>query len=187
MKNEKLRVFTIATGVTFVRLLLVPVIMSCLYHGQWRWAAVFFIAAGLTDCLDGFIARRYNQATTFGAFFDALTDKILMVGIWGMLLIVRFPFHLPMYPLWFLLGKELLIVFGVVWLWALRRPVTIRPAVVGKTTGVIAMSVTGWAMLAAGFGFVFLPASLWVAAGCAVFGLIGYAWQFIELVIDGRP
>ncbi len=187
MKNEKLRVFTVATGVTFVRLLLVPVIMSCLYYAQWRWAAVLFVVTGVTDYLDGFIARRYNQVTTFGAFFDALTDKILMVGIWGMLLTVHFPLYLPVYPLWFLLGKELLIVFGVVWLWLLRRLVTIQPAVTWKMTGVIAMGVTGWAMLAAGFDFVFLPASLWVAAGCAILGLIGYARQFIELISDGRP
>ena len=74
---------TTANKLTFFRIALIPVFLLILYLGfpgaNW-WALGVFIAASLTDTLDGFVARRYNQITNMGKFMDPLADKMLVVA-----------------------------------------------------------------------------------------------------------
>ncbi len=74
---------TTANKLTILRIILVPVFLGVLYAGfpgSNIWALVIFIVASLTDLLDGFIARHYNQITNFGKFMDPLADKILVMS-----------------------------------------------------------------------------------------------------------
>ena len=72
-----------ANKLTILRVLLIPLFMAILYlgiPGANYWALVIFIAASLTDMLDGYIARHYNQITDFGKFMDPLADKIFVAS-----------------------------------------------------------------------------------------------------------
>lgn len=74
---------TTANKLTILRIILVPVFLGVLYAGfpgSNIWALVIFIVASLTDLLDGYIARHYNQITNFGKFMDPLADKILVMS-----------------------------------------------------------------------------------------------------------
>ena len=74
---------TTANKLTILRIILVPVFLGVLYAGfpgSNIWALIIFIVASLTDLLDGYIARHYNQITTFGKFMDPLADKILVMS-----------------------------------------------------------------------------------------------------------
>ena len=74
---------TTANKLTFLRIVLVPVFLLILYlafPGANWWALGVFIAASLTDTLDGFVARRYNQITNMGKFMDPLADKMLTMA-----------------------------------------------------------------------------------------------------------
>ena len=74
---------TTANKLTLLRMALIPVFLGVLYagfHGSRYWALGVFIAASLTDLLDGYIARHYNQITNFGKFMDPLADKVLVVA-----------------------------------------------------------------------------------------------------------
>ncbi len=74
---------TTANKLTLLRIILVPVFLGVLYAGfpgSNYWALLIFIVASLTDLLDGYIARHYNQITNFGKFMDPLADKILVMS-----------------------------------------------------------------------------------------------------------
>ena len=80
------RAFALPNLLTYARIAAVPVVVGCMYfqsilgYGLWlRWAALFvFIAAGLTDVLDGYVARTYGQQSVFGRMLDPIADKLLV-------------------------------------------------------------------------------------------------------------
>lgn len=71
---------TLANKITILRVLLVPIFLVLLYTGHNLIALVVFIVASLSDLLDGYIARNYNQISDFGKFMDPLADKILVIS-----------------------------------------------------------------------------------------------------------
>ena len=89
---------TLASKITLVRVLLIPVVMVFMYvsggvaGNLWLWLALaVFIIASLSDYVDGQIARKYNQVTDFGKFLDPLADKLLVIAVmtvfcqWGLM------------------------------------------------------------------------------------------------------
>src|ERR671929_1502865 len=80
------RAFALPNLLTYARIAAVPVVVACMYwqaileYGLWlRWVALFvFIAAGLTDVLDGYVARTYGQLSSFGRMLDPIADKLLV-------------------------------------------------------------------------------------------------------------
>jgi cardiolipin synthase len=71
-------VLTTANQLTILRIIFVPVFLIVLTDGDTGWALAVFVAAGLTDVLDGVIARRFGQKTSIGAVLDPVADKLLM-------------------------------------------------------------------------------------------------------------
>jgi cardiolipin synthase len=80
------RALALANLLTYARIVAVPIVVGCLYfqalleYGLWlRWVALFiFIAAGITDVLDGYVARAYGQQSSFGRMLDPIADKLLV-------------------------------------------------------------------------------------------------------------
>ena len=81
---------TLATKITLLRVLMIPAFMITMYlshgnGGKWLYISLaLFIIASLTDFVDGYIARHYNQTTDFGKFLDPLADKVLVVAAMAM-------------------------------------------------------------------------------------------------------
>ena len=70
----------LANRITIFRIALIPVFLLLAYTGHLYWALGLFILASVSDALDGWIARRFNQITNFGKFMDPLADKVLVVS-----------------------------------------------------------------------------------------------------------
>ena len=99
------QIFTIPNLLSFFRILLIPVIIRLyVYHGALELTAAVIILSGLTDILDGFIARKFGMVSDFGKALDPLADKLTQIAVLFCLL-TRFP--LIILPLAVMSAKEL--------------------------------------------------------------------------------
>ena len=80
IEHYRSAVLTTANQLTILRIVFVPVFIILLAYGEIGWALSTFVAAGVTDVLDGIIARRFGQKTPIGAVLDPLADKLLMTA-----------------------------------------------------------------------------------------------------------
>jgi cardiolipin synthase len=122
---------TTATYITIMRLILILPIEYCIIMKSYLLAAVLFCIAAVTDFLDGFIARRYNQESKLGAVLDPIADKLLLLISFGLFTTVL-P---PLIPFWFfviLLVKEFCLIAGFGILYISHSAMNIRPTFLGK-------------------------------------------------------
>src|SRR6187402_1695857 len=136
--------------ITLARILLVPVVVWTIATGQMYFAFLLFLAAGISDAVDGFLAKRFGMKTELGAYLDPLADKVLIVSIYVALGITG------VIPLWIVIlvvSRDFMIVGAIILSWLIARPVAIRPHLVSKVnTG--AQIVFACLVLAShGFGF----------------------------------
>ena len=86
-------ILTTANQLTILRIVFVPVFVILLVYDELGWALAVFVAAGITDVLDGLIARRFGQKTSIGAVLDPLADKLLMTTSMVILSLPQMEFH----------------------------------------------------------------------------------------------
>lgn len=147
---------TTANKVTILRILLIPVfVVEALYYGKSgnelhrRLALVCFGVAAVCDGVDGYIARRYNQRSELGTILDPLADKLLLTSA---IILLSFD-HQPYFnsvPLWMtgtILGRDILLLSGIIVLYMTVGKVAIRPRMLGKTATVLQMIVVLWILL----------------------------------------
>jgi cardiolipin synthase (CMP-forming) len=133
-RDDVVRILTVANQLTFLRILAIPAFALMVTYGYLGWALLVFIAAGLTDALDGLIARRANQRTSLGAWLDPMADKLLLVTTFIVLTLpaVDVTNHIPLWLTILLISRDVVIV-GVVAIVNLAvGPRTFRPSFLGK-------------------------------------------------------
>lgn len=95
---------------TGIRLLLVPIFVFVYFKIDHKTAALIFLAAGITDVLDGYIARKFNLESRIGALLDPLADKLLQLSVTACLVISGFPLMWILFVI--LLFKESVLIIG---------------------------------------------------------------------------
>jgi cardiolipin synthase len=130
--------------ITLARILLVPVMVWAIAAEQMTLAFVLFLVAGVSDGVDGFLAKRFGMATEVGAYLDPLADKVLIVSIYVSLGIVE---AIPRWLVILVVSRDILIVGGIMLSWVLGNPITIKPATVSRLN-TVAQIVLGGVVLA---------------------------------------
>jgi len=145
-------VLTAANQLTLLRLLLVPVFALCMLYSRPGWALVTFAVAGLTDALDGLIARLTRQQTTIGAWLDPMADKLLLATMFITLTMPDLApvAHLPLWLTVLVLSRDIAIVLTVAIVNLAVSHRTFRPSLLGKAATVIYV-VTGVVTLYANY------------------------------------
>ncbi len=115
--------------ITIGRILLVPVTIWLIVAGQFGFAFLVFIVAGIGDGVDGYIARRYAMKTQLGAYLDPLADKLLLVSIY---ISLGFLQHMPAWLVILVASRDVLIVGAVILSWILGKPLKMQPLIVSK-------------------------------------------------------
>jgi CDP-diacylglycerol--glycerol-3-phosphate 3-phosphatidyltransferase len=185
---------TTANKITVVRILMIPAFVTmAIYYGQsiqrgapleWmRFTAIaIFLIAAVSDGLDGYVARRYNQRSSLGVILDPLADKGLLLSGIITLSISNWSDIDPDYgrfPAWFpvlVISRDTVILVGAMILYLLNGKVHVKPNWTGKVATVLQMIAIGWVMLQ----LRFLPL-LYVVIAAGVFTFI----SGIVYVTDG--
>ena len=92
------RIFTIPNLLSLIRILLIPVFVALFFHDEMIWAALILIISGLTDTLDGYIARHFNMITNLGKVLDPIADKLTQAVV-AFCLCVKMPAVIPLFVL----------------------------------------------------------------------------------------
>ena len=171
-------VLTAANQLTLLRLLLVPVFALCMLYGMPGWALVTFLVAGITDALDGLIARRSGQQTTLGAWLDPMADKLLVVTMFVMLTVpgLGLVARLPLWLTVLVISRDIGIILTVAIVNLAVTRKTFRPTILGKAATVVYV-VTGVVALYAnwlGRPLVLVDACVYVAGIVTLLSAIEY-------------
>ena len=138
---------TIPNFITIFRFLLVPAVIWALVSGNVEWALACFVVAGVSDAVDGFIARHFDQRSELGAYLDPMADKILLVSVF---VVLGFMGELPSWLVIAAVSRDALIVAAVLLSTIMARPVAMKPLFVSKanTAVQIALAIVVLAELA---------------------------------------
>lgn len=134
--------------ITVMRLLLVPVIVGLIAAQAWGWAFAAFVVAGVSDGLDGYIARRFDMRSELGAYLDALADKALLMSMFVALAVAHV---VPPWVAILVVSRDLMIVGAVIVSWVLDKPVQIRPLWISKLNTAVQIAFAGTALGAMAF------------------------------------
>jgi len=135
--------------ITLGRILLVPIVVWAIYSGAMWIAFVLFLAAGVSDAVDGFLAKRFDMASELGAYLDPLADKALIVSIY-----VTFGIKevIPGWLVILVVSRDIMIVGAVMLSWVLGSPVLMKPLLVSKLNTVAQIVFACVVLGSLGFG-----------------------------------
>lgn len=148
--------------ITIGRILLVPITIWLLISEKFGLALTSFVLAGISDGVDGFLARRWNVQSELGAYLDPLADKALLVSVYGALGIIKI---LPVWLVLIVITRDILIISGVLLARLLDRPLTMKPLPISKVNTAVQIAFAG---LVLGALVIELNLSLILTAGTLI-------------------
>lgn len=135
--------------ITLARLCAVPLAVWLVVQRQLDLAFWLFVAAGLSDAVDGWLARRSGTRSAVGAILDPMADKLLLVSMYVTLAFMQV---LPDWLAILVVFRDVLIVGGVLVLYVLDQPIAIRPLLISKLNTTLQIGLAALALLFAGYG-----------------------------------
>ncbi len=161
---------------TLLRIGAAPILVLLLRDRDYDLALLVFVLAGLSDCLDGYVAKRFGLASRLGAILDPLADKMLIISAYSMLTL------LGDLPFWLLVAvgfRDLLIIGGYLVLVSIDGDVVMRPSIVSKINTLLQITLV-LVVLIQNAGWPFpspLPtALLWAVLVTTVLSGAHYVW-----------
>ncbi|MEH2509270.1 cardiolipin synthase [Nitrobacteraceae bacterium AZCC 1564] len=163
--------------ITLGRILLVPIIIWAIASNQMTIAFVIFVTAGVSDAIDGFLAKRFNMTTEIGALLDPVADKALLVsiyvalGIWG---------AMPRWLVILVVSRDFMIVGAVIVSWLLDNPVPMKPLMVSKLNTVAQVAFAALVLASLGFGFSASPYDTILMGFVTILTLLSVSFYLVE-------
>jgi len=177
---------TLANQLTLLRMFLIPAFVILVLYGQLGWALVVFVVTGVTDALDGLIARRSGQKTSLGAWLDPMADKLLLVTTFvvltlpGLGLANRFPLWLTV----LIISRDVGIVLTVAIVNLAVGPRTFRPSLLGKiaTAVYIVTAVAAIFFNYLGYHSAVFELGVYVSLAITLASGVDYIWHAARII-----
>jgi cardiolipin synthase len=171
---------SIPNFITLARVMSVPVIFWLLVNGHSRIAFFVFLGAGISDAVDGYLAKRFDWRTELGAYLDPLADKLLIVSIYIALAVAR---EIPLWLVIAVVSRDVLILLAVLISWLMDRPVHIKPLAISKLNTaaqlVLATTVLGDEGFGLGLDMVRLGL-VWITGALTILSLLAYVRTWLR-------
>jgi len=135
---------TLPNFLTLLRIIAVPAFLILVADGAFAVALVLFLGAGITDAVDGVLARLMNSKTTLGATLDPLADKLLLVSSFVMLTWLG---ALPTWLFILVLSRDAVILLGYLAIYVFATPIEVAPSFIGKLNNFNEMFTVGFALV----------------------------------------
>jgi cardiolipin synthase (CMP-forming) len=165
--------------ITLGRILLVPIVVWAIASGAMWIAFVLFLAAGLSDAVDGYLAKRFHMTTELGAYLDPLADKTLIVSIYITLGINGL---IPGWLVILVVSRDIMIVGAVMLSWLVGTPVKVKPLLVSKLNTAAQIVFACVVLGTLGFAYPLPKVSLLLMAVVATLTLLSVAAYVAEWV-----
>ncbi len=143
--------------ITLGRILLVPVVVWAISSGAMWIAFVLFLAAGVSDAVDGYLAKRFGMTTELGAYLDPLADKALIVSIY---LTLGINGDIPRWLVILVVSRDIMIVGAFMLSWLIGSPIKVKPLLVSK-----------------------LNTAAQIVFACVVLGSLGFDYELPKLTL----
>jgi cardiolipin synthase len=170
---------------TILRILLIPFFIIALSYQYQGLALVVFACAGLTDALDGFIARTFQQKTLIGAYLDPIADKLLLGTSFVTLTVLSFPNKIPFWLTIVIISRDVIILLGIAILFMLGKKLVIAPSLLGKSTTFFQILIIAVVLL---FNYLARPIPqlitllAWITLAVTVVSGLDYLYKGIKLL-----
>lgn len=160
--SETDQLFTLSNQLTVARMAMIPIFILLVMYGMMGWALIVFVLAGVTDMLDGWLARWLHQRTVLGTYLDPIADKMLLTASFVTLSFKSVPIqnHIPIWATALIISRDVIIVVSALIIYIATGFRNFRPSVYGKITTVLqlaAVLTTIW--------FSYLGQTSWIARG----------------------
>jgi cardiolipin synthase len=165
--------------ITLARILLVPVVVWAITAGEMKIAFLLFLAAGVSDAVDGYLAKRFGMQTQLGAYLDPLADKAMIVSIYIALAIAG---AIPLWLVILVVSRDIMIVGAIMLSWLIDRPVKLKPHVVSKANTVAQIVLALLVLATRAFDFDADVLLMLAMAAVAVLTLLSIAFYLAEWV-----
>jgi cardiolipin synthase (CMP-forming) len=168
---------------TALRLIIVPFLGYFMYYEKYTIAIILFTLGGLTDIVDGYVARKCNMITKWGKFFDPLADKLMQITALTFLVIQHF---IPIFVLVIVVSKESLMLIGGILLYKKGKTV-IGANWYGKLATVIfyfailATIILSLERLSNNYTSIAINAALGLSVACTLFALLMYIFIYLKI------
>lgn len=178
------RRMTIPNYITIMRLLLVPFVVWSMLDGREFAALLGFVAAGVSDGVDGFIARRWNMKSELGAYLDPVADKLLLVSVF---VVLAYQGLLPLWLVAMVVFRDALIVSAVMLSAVMDNPVAMRPLFVSKANTAAQIILAALVLAVQGFGWttgLLIQLLVWTVALLTTASTAAYLVTWLKHMAD---
>jgi cardiolipin synthase (CMP-forming) len=173
---------TIPNFITLGRVFLVPVIFWLLVSGRVQAAFWVFVVAGISDGVDGYLAKRFDWASELGAYLDPLADKLLVVSIF---IAMGVRAELPSWLVIAVVSRDVLIVIAIILAWLFSVPVRIKPFAISKANTLAQLLLASTVLADVGFGLGLANLRwwmIWITAALTFASLAAYMYAWLQLM-----
>lgn len=166
--------------ITLGRLLLTPVVIALVADESWRLAFAVFVVAGVSDAVDGWLAKTFALQSELGAVLDPIADKALIVSIYVALAIVG---ALPRWLAIMVVSRDIMIVGGLAISWLMSRPMPVHPHPASKATTAAQIALASVVLAGQAYGlrfFVMDTVLIGVVTALTVTSASVYLWLWVQ-------